>query len=211
MARPARSDADATRESILALAQEAFADADYDAVSVREIARRLGASHNLITHHFGSKAGLWRAAIDDALGRQIQDAIELVERSSEAGVDPATALRELIRRFVELAVRHPVLPRILSREALLGGERLDYLHERFARPALEVFDRFVGRVGRASAGPIDPRSFALFLAAGAMAPFTQTALAAKLLGRDPLAEEALQRHVDTVSNLVVGALFPRPA
>ena len=48
---------------------EAFADRGYDGMSVRELNRQLGASHNLVHHYFGSKEALWRAAIDYGLGR----------------------------------------------------------------------------------------------------------------------------------------------
>ena len=37
-------------------------------MSVRELTRQLGVSHNLVHHYFRSKADLWRAAIDHAFG-----------------------------------------------------------------------------------------------------------------------------------------------
>ena len=63
----------AEREEIaLALAQD---------FGVREIARRLDVSHNLIPQRFGSKEDLWYAAVDHGLGRAHQ--IRLGQRLAE--------------------------------------------------------------------------------------------------------------------------------
>src|SRR5215471_12675459 len=54
----------ALQETMLEAALEAFAQRGYDGVSVRELNRQIGVSHNLAHHYFGSKDALWRAAID---------------------------------------------------------------------------------------------------------------------------------------------------
>ncbi len=50
-------------------ALDAFAESGYDGTSVRELSRRLGVSHALLTARFGSKEGLWFAAIEHALAQ----------------------------------------------------------------------------------------------------------------------------------------------
>src|SRR4051812_31481798 len=62
---------------IIEAALEAFALTGYEAMSVRELTRKLGVSHNLVHHYFRSKAALWRACIDWSFGtlmREIQAA-----------------------------------------------------------------------------------------------------------------------------------------
>ncbi len=54
---------DATRGEILDAALKAFAEAGFGAMSVRGLTRQLGASHNPVHHHFGSKQDLWRMAL----------------------------------------------------------------------------------------------------------------------------------------------------
>lgn len=53
-----------TREAILETARAEFADRGFDAVTLRRIADRAGVDPAMITHHFGSKSGLFRAVLD---------------------------------------------------------------------------------------------------------------------------------------------------
>src|SRR3954453_11897643 len=65
-----------SRDAIFEAALEAFALSGYEAMSVRELTRTLGVSHNLVHHYFRSKAELWRASVDWSFGtlvRQIQE------------------------------------------------------------------------------------------------------------------------------------------
>jgi AcrR family transcriptional regulator len=56
--------------AILEAAIEAFAERGYEGTSVRDVARSLGGSHNLIPNRIGSKEDLWYAAVDHAARQQ---------------------------------------------------------------------------------------------------------------------------------------------
>jgi AcrR family transcriptional regulator len=58
-----RRGASGTREAILAIAKEAFATRGYAATSLRGVAREAGVDPSLVTHFFGSKDGLFEAAL----------------------------------------------------------------------------------------------------------------------------------------------------
>ena len=60
-------DAARTRESILKAAQILFARKGYTTVGVREVAAEAGVNATLIRRYFGSKEGLFRAAVEDFL------------------------------------------------------------------------------------------------------------------------------------------------
>ncbi len=65
---PARlRDAARTREAILRAAQKLFAQKGYTTVGVREVAAEAGINSTLIRRYFGSKEGLFRAAVEDFL------------------------------------------------------------------------------------------------------------------------------------------------
>lgn len=49
---------------ILAAAQEEFANRGFDATSIRQVARRANVPMALVSYHFGSKAGLYRAIFE---------------------------------------------------------------------------------------------------------------------------------------------------
>src|SRR5882757_1736440 len=71
-------------------ALEAFAEKGYDGMSVRELSRRLGVSHALLTARFGSKEGLWFAAMEHTLA-QVEHAWR--EVADSPGLDDLEALR----------------------------------------------------------------------------------------------------------------------
>ncbi|MBU6268476.1 MAG: TetR family transcriptional regulator [Sphingomonadales bacterium] len=62
-----RRDAEATRARILAAAQRAFSSLGYARAGIREIAALAGTSTTLLIRYYGSKAGLYEAALVAAL------------------------------------------------------------------------------------------------------------------------------------------------
>ena len=53
-----------TRDAILAAARERFAEHGYDRVRMRDVAADAGVDVALVTYHFGSKDGLFGAALE---------------------------------------------------------------------------------------------------------------------------------------------------
>lgn len=94
----------ASQETILEAALEAFAQRGYDGVSVRELNRQIGVSHNLVHHYFGSKDALWRAAIDYGLNR-VNEAWRLEDLGPDA--DPVEKMKVGLRRFLEVMAHSP--------------------------------------------------------------------------------------------------------
>ena len=62
-----KGDAAATRARILAAAPEAFSKRGYSEAGMRDIADTLGLSSTILFRYFGTKAGLFEAALRDAL------------------------------------------------------------------------------------------------------------------------------------------------
>jgi len=63
---PSPKEPDQRRDRILRAAQRLFAARGYDGTSAEAIAEEAGVAKGLIFHHFGSKAGLYLAAVGDA-------------------------------------------------------------------------------------------------------------------------------------------------
>ena len=61
-----------TRRRIAEAALELFKERDFDAVSLNEIARAAGVSHQTVLNHCGSKAGVVLAA-GELFGEQVRD------------------------------------------------------------------------------------------------------------------------------------------
>jgi len=202
----AAGDAGPVQETILEAALEAFAQRGYDGVSVRELNRQIGVSHNLVHHYFGSKEALWRAAIDFGLGRANE-----AWRLEDLG--PLSDLEKMkvgLRRFLEVVARTPAIQRIMQQEGAVGGPRLDYIAERYVVPFLwPSLSRFE-KTTRIEERDLNLASVALLTGAGATAFFTQAALARKIGGPDPFSEEGIERHIRTMMTVLFYGVLGRP-
>jgi TetR/AcrR family transcriptional regulator len=196
----------AIQESILKTALEAFAQRGFDGVSVRELNRQIGVSHNLVHYYFRSKEALWRAAIDYGL-RPTVDAWNhepLVPTD-----DPVEIMQLGLRRFLEVTVRCPSVQRIMEHEGAVGGPRLDYIAERYMLPYLTSLVRFEETTEMEKRG-LNLASVVMLTTSGATAFFTQAALARKIGGPDPFSEEGIERHIRTMTTLLFYGVLGRP-
>jgi len=207
--RPAGADGDATRRALLDAALEAFAEHGYEAMSVRDLARRVGVSHNLVHHHHGAKRALWEAALEHGFSASGREVLALADASREAS-DWGAANRAGIAGALRLFAARPALAKILADESSRGGERLDFLYARCVRPFVALLERLLDGAPGAGGPAIDARAAILFLFAGMTAPFALEGLAGKL-GRAPRAGRPdLERYATTVAELVAHGLA-RPA
>ena len=81
------------RQELLEAAIDHVAEHGLTDLSLRGLAAELGTSHRMLSHHFGSKDGLWVAIIQEVERRQLEVLADLVpdptvgpaSRSSTAG------------------------------------------------------------------------------------------------------------------------------
>jgi AcrR family transcriptional regulator len=83
-----------TREAILEAARAAFADAGYDRATIRAIASTAQVDPALVLHYFGSKEGLFEAALELPVSAR-----QIFERGAEAGPELLGAV--VVRAFLE--------------------------------------------------------------------------------------------------------------
>ncbi|HET7722887.1 MAG TPA: TetR/AcrR family transcriptional regulator, partial [Acidimicrobiales bacterium] len=148
---PASAPPAATDAEILETALDAFAEAGFAGTSVRDLARRLNVSHNLVPQRFGSKERLWYAAVDHGFA-----AVGEAAQVTVVPDDPFETLRRLIVAFVEATAARPAILRIINQEAAIAGPRLDYLFSRYLGPSSRQVESALAelqRCGRARAIP----------------------------------------------------------
>lgn len=119
--RPGQSSAK-TKQALLRSAREVFADKGYDGATIAEIVQRAGVTSPVLYHHFGNKAGLFRAAVLEvaellkgAWDRALRDRDTLRERVDAMlvaaidihSLDPQLAPFLIVARME--AARHPEL------------------------------------------------------------------------------------------------------
>jgi AcrR family transcriptional regulator len=201
---PASAGAALSREEILQAALEAFGAVGYEAMSVRELTRQLGVSHNLVHHYFRSKAELWRAAIDHSFGSVTAELAEAF-RAAPAQKDVLASLRQVIVIFVMVTARFPANGHIIVREGALGGERLDYIFKRYVEPNVDAWRVLLSeaqRQGKVRAD-LDVRAMFFLLTDGGAGPYTSQALAKLIGGPDPLRAEVIRRHAELVADVLL--------
>ena len=120
-----------TDAEVLDAALDAFAEEGFAGTSVRSLARSIGVHHNHIPQRFGSKEQLWYAAVDHGFRVIRRDLITLTHVPFS---DDLARLRAGIVRYVEINAERPAMLRIINQEAVLGGERLEYLFTSFIEP-----------------------------------------------------------------------------
>ena len=177
-------------QQLLDLALAAFAERGYDGMSVRDVCRRAGVSHNLVHERFGSKEAFWYAAVDHGFRSLAED---LAEAAALAPSDDMEQLRAILLRYVEVTAAQPALIRLINTEAAHPGPRLDHIYERYIQPAHALADAFLRRLektGRARRIPAATLHFLIGHGAGGIVSLP--ALAGKWQGRNepPLIEQA---------------------
>jgi len=171
--RPRKDAEFAPTDKVMAAAIEAFSVHGYNGVSLRTVNDELGVSRNLLYQRFGSKAELWRAAVDWAFG----PLVGYLESADDESADPMIRLRMLIRNFIEYSATRPYLARIATVEAAAPTDRFEYLYRNYIRPIqmrfVPVFEqlREQGRIKN-----IPTEVFFFLLTSGGSAPFGQVGL-----------------------------------
>jgi AcrR family transcriptional regulator len=128
-----------TREAILAAAAERFADQGFRDTTMRSVATAAGVDPALVHHFFGSKEGLFAAAMDFPI-----DPSQVVAGLVEPGVDGLgeRVVRTLLTIFAELGETNPMIGLIRSAAAHPPAARM--LREFLGRA---VLDRVAAAVG----------------------------------------------------------------
>ena len=190
-------------------ALEAFAETGYDGTSVRKLSRRLGVSHALLIARFGSKEGLWFAAMEHALAQLEQSWRELADSPS---LDDLEALRQGVVRQVIFTAAHPQVLRIMNHEGAIDSPRVRFVMDRFVNPLRPGVERLLSRLvaaGRIRSVPYATLHFLTVVGGGALYAYPVEAV---LLGAPahPDAEQ-IRAHAEAVADvLIAGIALPPP-
>lgn len=115
-----KRDPDRTREAILIAAQEEFAAKGLSGGRVDAIARRARANKRMIYHYFGSKDGLYLAALE-----RMYEGLRGTERTLDLGhLEPEDAIRRLIEFNFDYTRAHPEMVSLINNENLHRARHL---------------------------------------------------------------------------------------
>jgi TetR/AcrR family transcriptional regulator len=202
--RPRKDAEFAPAEKVMAAAIEAFSVHGYNGVSLRSVNAELGVSRNLLYQRFGSKAELWRAAVDWAFA----PLVEYLANSDDESADPMIRLRVLIRSFIEYSATRPYLARLVTVEGAAATDRMQYLYQNYIRPVQARFQpvfallRQQGRIKN-----IPTEIFYFLLTSGGTAPFGQIGLVSLMSpGLSSLDDGKVRLYAENVAEMLLNGL-----
>jgi TetR/AcrR family transcriptional regulator len=153
-----RRNPDRTRNAILAAAQAEFAANGLSGGRVDAIARRARANKRMIYHYFGSKTGLYLAALE----RVYEDLRGSERRLDLAHLPPEAAIRRLVEFTFDYSRTHPEMISLINNENLHRARHLRRskkvrdLHSPFVQMIDDILKRGVqAGVFRVGLDPVD--------------------------------------------------------
>ena len=118
-----KRDASATRAELIAVATDEFAEKGLAGARVEEIAMRTATSKHMIYYHFGSKDGLYRAALEQAY-----EEFRVAEGAVNYDDLPALeALAALAGATFDVHAAHPAIVRIIMAENINRGQHIQLI------------------------------------------------------------------------------------
>ncbi len=157
-ARRSRRDPDRTREAILIAAQDEFAAKGLAGGRVNVIARKAGANKRMLYHYFGSKEGLYLAALE-----RVYEGLRGEERKLHLDhLAPEVAIRRLVEFNFDYSRAHPEMISLMNSEnlhrarLLRKSRKVRDLHSPFVKLIDDILKRGVAAgVFRPGLDPVD--------------------------------------------------------
>ncbi|BAV34403.1 TetR family transcriptional regulator [Sulfuricaulis limicola] len=211
--RPGRPRGETHTESIRAAlikaARELFAQRDFKAASVREIAAAARVNPAMIHYHFGDKDGLYRAMLQETMGPVLQKVQELMNHASGR---PASSIHDALEAVMTMLAHEPWVARLIVREVLAeeGPFRELFIREFAAKgggrvPQLLEREMTHGRIRK----DLDPTLGALSFMSMALFPFIALPVMEKVFGIR-MTDAFTQRLIDHSTRLFYEGAGARP-
>jgi len=141
----ARSGEDSTPRRILVAAGPLFADRGLAEVTSKAIAAAAGVDLASINYHYGSRAGLYQAALIEA--HRLLVGLDLLSRIAASPKSASEKLADLIEIFLDAAFAKQGWPaRLLAKEVLSPSSHMKVLMTEEVQPKLQVVQRILSEV-----------------------------------------------------------------
>ena len=203
---PQRRNADATRAKILQAALKEFSERGLPAASTDDIAERCGVNKRMIYYYFGSKEGLYLAALESVY----EKLVALEQEIEIEHLDPPAAIEAIINLKIDYYVANPEFISFLSMENFYKARHLRKSKklDMFKSPLTEVIARILERGQRSGQfrHDVDPVDFYVSICGLCIMYFTNQHTLGVIFGRKMTLDDNIQRHKRTVIDIVLSYL-----
>jgi AcrR family transcriptional regulator len=133
-----------TREKLLDAAQEVFVERGFYDATIRQICKRAGVNLALVNYHFGDKLQLYIEVIRRAMNLS---KLAILSGVNDPDIDPVSLLRDVVSQFLcHLEKEESVYDILLKQESLRPTPAMEFITEKFMRPAYGAMCTVIGRI-----------------------------------------------------------------
>jgi AcrR family transcriptional regulator len=199
-------DPERTRQDILDVATEEFASAGFSGARVDMIAERTRTSKRMIYYYFGSKEGLYLAALEKVYGE-----LRAAEKSLDAAQEsPVDAMRRLIELTFDYQEAHPEFVRLVNTENVNYGRYIEQ-SEAIRTLNVSIIDVLAsilqqGQEQGIFRSDLDPVDVHMLISAFCFFRVSNQYTFGIVFQRDLSAPELRRRHRTMISDVVLGWL-----
>jgi AcrR family transcriptional regulator len=205
-AAPQKRDAEATRAKILKAALSEFSERGLPAASTDDIADRCGVNKRMIYYYFGSKEGLYLAALESVF----EKFVALERKIDVEHLEPAAAIEAMINLKIDYYLDNPHFISFLAMENFYKARHLrksKKLHM-FKTPLTHVIARILKR-GQGSGlfrQDVDPVDFYVSMCALCIMYFSNQHSLGAIFERDMTSAANIEKRRRTVVEFVLSYL-----
>lgn len=200
---PKRSEQKRSRETkckILNSALKEFASAGFDGVSTRAIANQAGVNHTLITHHFGTKEDLWKAAAQAIFDTYTEQSEQYLESLGDLEQDQV--VRELLKHYINFSAEFPDFHRFMIQANRGDSELLNWFTDQYISPYSDSELNLLKQAQKLGLMPEGDSLHIRYLFMGAVTSiFTFAPQFKRLSGKDPFSKQVVEQHIDYIFSI----------
>jgi AcrR family transcriptional regulator len=185
---PAMRNATDLRQKVLQASLALIEEGGLDRLSMREVARKSGVSHQAPYYYFGDREAILAAIAGEGFATLGRSFLRAVDR---AGPEPAKALEAIGRAYVEFALRHPAYFQAMFRADAVPLDRYPAVR----KLSDEAFGKLVETIGKVFAGQPPAVRLTISVACWAMVHGLATLILEGTLARTIEIPRARQRQV----------------
>lgn len=189
MTQPA-PETESTRDRILDVAEQLFAQKGLAGTAVRDIARAAGLTAPSLYNYFEGKQALYEAVI----ARGVQPLFDLIGHVARSDSRPEQRTGEMLDGIMDHLASHPDLARLIQHEALTDGASLEKIAQGWLRP---IVSRGLVAMAESRDAVWSEEERPLAVAAWIhviLGHFAMAPLLRSLFDFDPLAPEQIERQ-----------------